>query len=95
MASSATTIDQRFLRTAKGAAVPAHTETDRSVLAHPIAARGGNPEVHDHHLWTEEDHLAHAEFNELDFIKPGWRVLLFGSIAGMILLLIVMVARGY
>jgi hypothetical protein len=94
MASSVDTLDQRFLRSAKGVAVPPHTETDRTVLAHPITARGGNPHVHDHHLWTEEDHLANAEFNELDFVKRGWRALLIASFAGMLLLFIVMIARG-
>lgn len=92
--STAQTIDQRYLRSAKGVAVPAHTETELSVLAHSIKARGGNMEIHDHHLFTAEDHIPADDFNELDFVKRGWIVLLALSVIGMLALFGVMIARG-
>lgn len=91
---SAETIDQRFLRTATGVAVPAHTETDRSVLAHPIPSRGGNPHVHDHHLWTEENHIELDDVDELDRAKRPWALLMYGSLAAMLVLWLVMIARS-
>lgn len=92
--STANTLDQRFLRAAKGVAVPAHTETELSVRARSIKARGGNMEVHDHHLSTAEDHLASDGFNERDFVKRGWAVLLALSVIAMFALFGVMIARG-
>lgn len=92
--SSANTMDQRFLRAPQGVAVPAHTETELSVLARSIKARGGNMEVHDHHLVTAEDHIPHDDFNARDFLKRGWMVLLALSLIGMLALFGVMIARG-
>ena len=91
---SAETIDQRFLRTAKGVAVPAHTQTDLTVLAHPIPNRGGNPHVHDHHLWTEENHIELTDIDELDRAKRPWALLMYGSLAAMLVLWLVMIARS-
>lgn len=92
--STANTLDQRYLRSAKGVAVPAHTETELSVLSRSIKARGGNMEVHDHHLYTAENHIADRDFNPLDFTKRGWAVLLALSVIGVLSLFIVMIARG-
>ncbi len=88
------TFDQRFLRTAQGVKVPAHTETDLSVRAHSIPNRGGNPHVHDHHLYTAEDHISPRDFNELDLENRPWWALLYGSLAVIVLLFVVMIARG-
>ncbi len=92
--STANTFDQRYLRSAKGVAVPAHTETELSVLARSIEARGGNMKVHDHHLYTAENHIPNGEFNALDFMKRGWVVLLALSVIGMLALFGVMIVRG-
>ncbi len=64
------------------------------MLAHPIPNRGGNAFVHDHHLYTREDHIAAGDFSELDLKSRKWKVLLYGSIAAMIILLVLMIARG-
>lgn len=92
--STADTMDQRFLRAAQGVAVPAHTETELSVLARSIEARGGNMAVHDHHLVTVEDHIPHGDFSEGDFVKRGWAVLFALTVIGMFALFGVMIARG-
>ncbi len=91
---STNTFDQRYLRSAKGVAVPAHTETELSVLAKSIKTRGGNMEVHDHHLYTAENHIPNGELNELAFMKRGWVVFLALSVIGMLSLFGVMIARG-
>lgn len=91
---STNTFDQRYLRSAQGVVVPAHTETERSVLAKTIKARGGNMEVHDYHLYTAEDHIPPGDFNEADFLRRGWMVLFALSVIGMFALFGVMVARG-
>lgn len=87
-------MDQRVLRAAQGVAVPAHTETELSVLARSIKARGGNMEVHDHHLFTAEDHIPAGELDGHDFVKRGWIVLLALSVIGMLALFGVMIANG-
>jgi hypothetical protein len=92
--STANTLDQRVLRAAQGVAVPAHTETELSVLARSIEARGGNSEVHDHHLCTAEDHIPHGDFNARDFEKRGWMVLFALTVIGLLALFGLMIARG-
>ena len=91
---STDTFDQRFLRAAQGVAVPAHTETDRSVLAHPIPDRGGNSHVHDHHLYTAEDHIPVRDVAANDLESRPWWFLLYGSLAVIAILFVVMIARG-
>jgi len=88
----APSIDERILRTAKGAAVPPHTKA--TMLAHPIPNRGGNPHVHDHHLYTAEDHIEPDDFDELDAKRRPWALLLYGSLAAMTFLLVLMIARS-
>lgn len=92
--ASTDTIDQRFLRTAKGVPVPPHTETDRSMRAHLIPNRGGNPHVHDHHLSTAEDHIPARDLDELDLENRPWFALLYGTLGVLVILFVVMIARS-
>ncbi|MBA2543623.1 MAG: hypothetical protein H0V17_28535 [Deltaproteobacteria bacterium] len=72
--------------------VPPHTEA--TVLAHPIPNRGGNPHVHDYHLFTREDHIDPNDVDSLDSQRRPWALLLYGSLAAMTFLLVWMIARS-
>jgi len=86
------TIDQRVLRPAHGVAVPPHLATERHVLAEPIPACGGNPNFHDHHLHTREDHIPASD--KLDRPNRSWVVLRYASMLAMLVLFLVLIARS-
>jgi hypothetical protein len=88
----APSIDERVFRTAKGVAVPPHTKA--TMVAHPIPDRGGNPFVHDYHLSTAEDHIDPSDVDELDTKTRPWALLLYGTVALLTLLLVLMIARS-
>lgn len=72
--------------------MPPHTKA--TIIAHPIPDRGGNPHVHDHHLWTAEDHIAPDDVDELDARRRPWALLLYGTVAALTFLLVMMIARS-
>jgi hypothetical protein len=60
----------------------------------PDPSAAGNAGVHMRHLATEEDHLATAVPDDLDSRKRPWVLLLYVSLAAMVIVFAWMIARG-
>jgi hypothetical protein len=60
----------------------------------PDTNASGNADVHMRHLATEEDHIEAGDRDELDSHKRAWRVLLYVSVAMLVLVFALMIARS-